>query len=749
MKPKLTFLGLLYGSALLAQTYLPLTDNLVINSGDQLKFLAGDYAFPDAEKDGVIQLIGVQNAILDGDSVTITGEIFEGYFIYLENCSHITIKNFDLAKGYFYAVYALHSDHITVENCTFSENKRDDEGWITIFDGPAQALGGGVFMDDCSNATIQGNVMQDQNDGVALYNCDSVTVQTNNLSWNTSYGVRMYHTHHSAITENDCSHINRPLTDPSDCASILLLDAFHNTVTHNDCTYSGDGIFLNNYYTMEPANNYFAYNDCSFSPHNAIEAVFSDGNIFKHNTCNSSNYGFWLGYSFNTVVDSNEIRGNGGLDGDGGGGIAIDRGYQNTITNNDILQNSNGIKLWEGGLINPYTNNSKDYLIAGNTFFGNRLALSFTATEMLTCEDNIFEKNNRDIYIDGSAGDNLIQQNTFGMNVGYYMENHSFDDIQAVNNSFPEMPIPGFLDGKIYDASDAIGPGFVHYTPYQSRPPLEIVYTAPSDLCEAPAIWDAYRFVEDGAPTTVSWDTNEKVAGDASVFLATESGWDVHLHYFPGDYHHALWKLDEEGSIRFWMKVHITDPDNPWGVQESFVRIGDACGNFYQYNNDYFQAVNPFILNNALDQWAEFEIPLNGNTTWIRTQDGTPDLDSISYITFNVDVWEYGYELWLDSVSVPAIPTGTEDLGAEETPDIRIFPNPGQGAWTVQTDLPESDVLQFDLYDLQGRLLKSWGERTVDAGLQETILGNEDLPQGVFLLKLTASRWVKARTVIR
>ncbi|MBK7409502.1 MAG: hypothetical protein IPJ40_16560 [Saprospirales bacterium] len=45
------------GFSLLYRTEnLPLPDNLVINPGDQLKFLAGDYAFLVIEEDGVIQL---------------------------------------------------------------------------------------------------------------------------------------------------------------------------------------------------------------------------------------------------------------------------------------------------------------------------------------------------------------------------------------------------------------------------------------------------------------------------------------------------------------------------------------------------------------------------------------------------------------------------------------------------------------------------------------------------------------------
>jgi parallel beta-helix repeat protein len=733
MRP-ITFLVLLLWSATtFAQTIVPLTNNLVVNSGDHLQFETGNYAFSDIEEDGVLQLNGVQNVILDGAGVTINGSTFNGYFIFMENCDNVTIRNFELAEGYFYAIYAVNSTNITIEDNTFSNNQRDDEGWIVIFDGPEFAHGGGVFMDQCSAVMIQSNDMNEQNDGVALYNCEDITVIDNDLSWNTSFGIRMYHTHNSFIDNNNCSHTNRALTDPSDCAAILLLDAFDNEVTNNNFTFSGDGIFLNNYNTMEPANNYFAYNECSNSPHNAVEAVFSIGNVFKHNTCSFSNYGFWLGYSSQTVVDSNEIHGNAGLDGDGGAGIAIDRGYENTITNNLISQNHRGIKLWEGGLIAPYSNESETYTITGNTFFGNQRAIHATDTEVVTCKENTFEMNFHDIFIDGTADDFLVQDNTFGMNSGYYIELASPDDLEATNNYFPEMPeVPGFLDCKIYDSNDDPARGTVSVEPYYSAPSLNLLDGPPADLAEQPAVWDGYLYAEDGAYTVVSWDENEKMAGEASVFLQTESGWDVHLHYYPGPYDHAIWGLEPTGSIRFWMKINITDPDNPYGVQESFVRIGDACGNYYQFTNDYFQAIDPHILNNAIDQWAAFEIPLSGNDTWVRTEQGTVDLYAINYITFNVDVWEYGYELWLDSLTLPDVINSTTT-----SPTARLewtaSPNPTINNW-ILTARSETAVTidRIELYNTSGTLIYQLPKQELPAGEQIIHLPAQDLLPGQY-----------------
>jgi len=138
-------------------------------------------------------------------------------------------------------------------------------------------------------AQIYDNNMKYQNDGIALYHCDSVIVSNNDLSWNTSFGIRMYFTDTCNIQNNNCSHVNRPYTNPRDCAAILLIVSNNNYVANNDFTFSGDGIFLGQFeYSQIPNNNYFGYNDCSYSPHNAIEATFADGNFFEYNICNYS-----------------------------------------------------------------------------------------------------------------------------------------------------------------------------------------------------------------------------------------------------------------------------------------------------------------------------------------------------------------------------------------------------------------------------------------------------------------------------
>jgi len=72
MKTIVTFLAFL-PLFLVAQIRIPITNNMIINSNSNIKFIPGDYVFADPELNGVIQISGKQNITLDGDSCTVNG----------------------------------------------------------------------------------------------------------------------------------------------------------------------------------------------------------------------------------------------------------------------------------------------------------------------------------------------------------------------------------------------------------------------------------------------------------------------------------------------------------------------------------------------------------------------------------------------------------------------------------------------------------------------------------------------------
>ena len=703
-----------------AQTVLPLTDHMEIPSNSNIRIEPGSYDFADMGRDGVIRIMNKENIIIDGTDVEVTGVAFTGFLFNIENSRNITIRNFHKVEKYFYALSAKQSTDIHVLDNNFSYNKKDTSGWISIYTGVGEALGGGVLFDRCTDSEISGNLMTQQNDGVALYECDNITVNDNIVNWNCGFGIRMTTTNNCSIHHNDCSHVNR-ITDPSDCAAILLITCSNNRVEHNNLTYSGDGVFLSDFRnTQTQGNNFFGYNDCSYSPHNAIEATFSDGNQFVGNKCNFSHYGFWLGYSHNCLISDNEIIGN--LQ----SGIAIDRGYRNSFINNHISLSPYGIELWEGSGIDPYTDQfSHHYSISDNIIEGNVWGISAINTEDLVVKNNAFSHNKEDIYIEGQATHDTITGNLFRSPTLYHLRSTSSDEVFAPNNTFIPM-IDTLIRLRIS--------GNIEWQPFIRTQDPAIQWIPPCDMAERPGVWTIYADPGYGhrRDETLEWDYADRKVGAASVKLYTPRGWDVGLNYRPGDDSLAVWSLQEDDTLTFWLKT-IKQPS--YGFQAFHIRLGNT-------NQGYFEYTAPAsLLNNAHNNWRRYRVPIQGNMSFVRSTVGNMSLENVNYVEFRADTWDYGYTLWVDGVQFhECTPTGITDNPITSKLESGCFPNPFDHSTTVWFNLPESGQVLLAVYDLQGRLMRNLIHEWLPAGNHEVTLQEGKLHPGIYFYKLTTTQ---------
>jgi nitrous oxidase accessory protein NosD len=727
-----------------AQTYIPITDNMIIPSFSNIKFVAGNYTFADVPSNGVIQLEGVHNVILDGDSCRVNGVGYAGYMIKINNSYNVTIRNFDSVFRYKYAVYITNSNHITINGNVFCRNKVDSAGWIDVWANYTAALGGGVMMYQSRAAHIFDNVMTMQNDGVALYHCDSVNIHDNDFSWNTSYGIRMFWTDTCNIYQNNCAHVNRPQTDPSDCAALLLIVSNKNRVENNDLSYSGDGVFLGQYQHSDiPNNNYFAYNECSYSPHNAIEATFADGNIYKHNRCNYSHYGLWLGYSFNSVIDSNEIIGN------YQSGLAIDRGFSNQVSDNLVKNNPIGIELWQGTPVSGYsTYLSQNYLIRNNNFDGNTRAISSINTKHALIGNNEFNySQTASVYFEGTSATDTVMGNTFRTPTVYHINNNSANAKYAVGNLFLPSDT-ALISAKIYDKHDNAAKGDVLWQPELPGPPTLLQTLPPCDMAEPGAIWYGYPEVGYPAavkiPDTLYYDIAEKKVGSASVKLVTSRGWDLALNYRPAGDSVSGWQLADNDTLWFWVRT-IKQPQ--FGFQYFSVRVGDDHGNYYRYN------AAPALLNAANQLWKQYRFPLSGNTQFSRSAIGTMSLNQVNYVEFHADTWDYGFTIWLDGVQFhPCSPiVGIEPKAAPVKVSLENYPNPFSVTTTIVYHLVNSGPVKLEVYNSRGMKIQTLVDRILPAGDHETELNVNQISHpgsGIFLLKLTTGTGILTRKIL-
>lgn len=306
------------------------------SSGDHLP---SDSCLLEVSTDGV--MVNLNGSVLDGENTINAG-------IYVHDCRDVTIKK-GMVRAFYVGIRAANVENLNIENCVVSDNHNPtDVEWLPDADDPKEeGFGAGIYLFRVFDSVIQGNLLNNNFNGLSLVRSKRNRIAGNNASYSGNLGIHLLGSSHNVVGDNQADHCirytGRFWCDTADSAGVLLEeDSHHNRITGISLRYSGDGFFIraNNGHSCD--HNYIARNDASFSPNNAFEAGFSQHNVFEENVASFSNYGFWLGFSSDTVVRHNRILAN-RLD-----GIAIDSGNQNNIQGNKIQGNRNGVRLWSG-----------------------------------------------------------------------------------------------------------------------------------------------------------------------------------------------------------------------------------------------------------------------------------------------------------------------------------------------------------------------------------------------------------------
>ena len=323
--------------------------------------------------EGCVIEIAADGAILDLSGVYLDGEGKGGVGVSVRDCRNVTIRN-GVIRGFHYGIHAVNAVNLKVSDCVLTDNaNRPNAGWLPDTEEPAEeGFGGGIYLCRASRSVIENNLVNNNFNGISLVRSDGNIVRDNQASCCGNVGVYLLMSSRNEILHNRAEHCirytERFWCDTADSAGILLeKNSNHNRIIGNSLRYGGDGFFIRANPNHSSDYNYIKGNDASFSPNNGFEAVYSAHNVFEENTANYCNYGFWLGYSSNTTVLNNEIRGN-RLD-----GVAIDRGRGNRMEGNDITGNRNGVRLWgkpwRRGI---WSAGAARQVVAGNKFSGSR-----------------------------------------------------------------------------------------------------------------------------------------------------------------------------------------------------------------------------------------------------------------------------------------------------------------------------------------------------------------------------------------
>jgi parallel beta-helix repeat protein len=410
----------------MSQELVTPTDGMVITQ--DTRFAPGVYPLPN----GIT--IGADGVTVEGEGAMMVSGTRTGVGVTLDGRRDVTLRGLSIS-GYYNGVRADRCRDVTVEAVRVRETAEVDgiTTFLYLWTPVEDAYGGAILLHDVQGGAVRGCDLQHQMNGIMLYDCGGLTVERNNASFNSGWGVYLSGSSENVIQDNQLDFCNRVFRRPdgsvrveADSAGIVLVySSSRNQFLRNSCLCGGDGIFVAGYDHkghQGPCNdNLFEDNDCRLSPNNAIEATFSRGNIFRRNDCSRSNFGLWMGYSWDNVVEDNTIEFSRWA------GIAIEHGFNFTIRNNRIRLNNEGIRLWtRGGGVLPYwpghevcyafaiednlfeSNRTAfhgytgeeaegvqchDFTLRGNTIRDNRIGVRFAEVHGCAVEGNTFDAN--------------------------------------------------------------------------------------------------------------------------------------------------------------------------------------------------------------------------------------------------------------------------------------------------------------------------------------------------------------------
>jgi parallel beta-helix repeat protein len=363
------------------------TDGMVLRQ--DTTFAPGVYFLPNGlsiEADGIT---------LDGSGAVLVGKDRQGQGIRLHGRSDVTVENVRL-RDYYHGIYARGGRNLTLRGnqVTSTAEVPANTVFLDIWLGPDQAYGGGIFLWEVTDSRVAGNDLQHQQSGLLTYYCERLTVRGNQASYNSGYGIHLFHTSDSLFEENCADYCCRfhPREGGrhyghmgADAAGFLAVyHSCRNTFRRNTARLGGDGFFLAGLTSDGRKagcdDNLFEENDGSLSPNIAFEATFCRGNVFRDNHADRCNYGFWLGFSWDTLIENNRMVMNRQA------GIAVENGHGFTVRGNTFQGNGHGILVWTKHVprfaeLFPESRTSYDWTIEGNVLTRNGTGIRIAADQ--------------------------------------------------------------------------------------------------------------------------------------------------------------------------------------------------------------------------------------------------------------------------------------------------------------------------------------------------------------------------------
>lgn len=143
--------------------------------------------------------------------------------------------------------------------------------------------------------------------------------------------------------------------------------------------------------------------------------------------------------------------------------------------------------------------------------------------------------------------------------------------------------------------------------------------------------------------------------------------------------------------------------------------------------------------------WADFTVDLTSN--YKSTE--TPDSAVVQFIT-SLSSPTQGSALMVDDVIFRDWGLAITGVENQFSKNVNVYPNPAanQSTINVNFELNSTSDIKIDLYDMQGRIVKSLPKESLTNGTYNKELNIEGLTSGVYICKVTANNQVQTSKIV-
>lgn len=428
------------------------SDNTIVKSNSVLAIRDG--VIEDADGNGVIHIVGhgitveFTSAPLVGAAPGTAPDRMKGIGIVVTG-KNVTLRGARIS-GYRVGIEAKEATRLWIEDCHVLDGFRqhlgstpkaeDPSDWLAPHDNDAnewvEKYGAAFCIEDSSQVTVSDSTARKVQNGLILDRVDKSLVYDNDFSFLSGWGLALWRSSHNIVSRNAFDFCIRGYSHGvynrgQDSAGILVFEqCSKNDFLENSATHGGDGFFAFagkealgeaqpadgrelNLERLGNNDNVLLGNDFSFAAAHGIECTFSFGNkLVRNRLTYNAICGVWGGYSSHTLIADNIFEYNGdagyGLE---RGGINIEHGSANRILDNGFKRNVCGVHLWwdeDAHLANtPWAQANgvacADNVVAGNSFYGDELAVHLRQAENTLLGDNRMRSVERELDRDESS----------------------------------------------------------------------------------------------------------------------------------------------------------------------------------------------------------------------------------------------------------------------------------------------------------------------------------------------------------